>query len=109
MKTILVSLAAMMSVSASAYDYCAKFKNNVHEVKVKQLSERLMYSWEEFCDHPRIMDVQHEVRNYFYMDSQEFEDHNVYTLHYNEYSCDYHFNIPRGTWMKEKDYCYNTW
>ncbi len=109
MKNILLVTATLMSLSTNAYDYCSKFENNDHEQTVRQLSERLRYSWEEFCDHNRIMDVQHEVRSYYYQDSDQFEDHNVYTLHYNEYSCEYHYNISRTNWQKERDYCYNTW
>ena len=108
MKKMLLILP-ILATQTFAYDYCSKFEEGEHASKVKYLSQRLDYSWEEFCDHARIMDVQHEKRNYFYMDSNEFEDHNVYTIHYNEYSCEYHYNIVRSTWMTEKDYCYNTW
>ncbi len=109
MKNILLSVLALSSLSTAAYDYCAKFEDNNHEVKVRALATRLAYDWAEFCDHDRIMDVQHEVRRYYYRDTDQFEDHNVYTLHYNEYSCEYHYNLVRENWIKDKDYCYNTW
>jgi len=109
MKTLTTLGLILIALQVSAYDYCAKFEDNAHELKVRQLSERLAYEWEEFCDHPRIMDVQHEIRRYYYQDTDQFEDHNVYTLHYNEYSCEYHYNVGRKNWFKEKDYCYNTW
>jgi len=109
MKKIVHISCLLLAGQTSAYDYCSKFSDNQHTPLVKELSQRLNYGWDAFCHHSRILDVQHELRRYFYNDSSEFEDHSVYTLHYNEYSCEYHYNLIRENWIKDKDYCYSTW
>ena len=105
----LIALGLLCLAFSSHAHLCTKFEGREDMELVLELAEKLMYSPAELCQHQRIMDIQPEVRSYYYQDSDEFEDHKVLTLHYNEYSCEYHFNLVREEWMDARNYCYNTW
>lgn len=91
-------------------DKCQRYHKDIEMMSLlDQLADRLKYKFDEFCTNIRIWDIQKEVRRYYYRDTDEMENHQVITLHYNEYSCEYHFNLDRQKWMKGRDYCYNTW
>lgn len=61
------------------------------------------------CNLKRILDIQNESRNYYYADKDQIETHQVMSLHYSEYSCEYHYNTERLKWMIDRQYCYSTW
>lgn len=87
---------------------CTKFESRpAVQTVVQILAKKLSYSMEQLCNHERILDIQDEPRRFFYQDSGQYETHTVITLHYNEYSCEYHYNAGRSQWQKE--YCYSTW
>lgn len=104
---ITFTLFFSLNVHANLCSYLSK--NNDASSTVKKLATKLNYSYEQLCTHPRILAIQDEERSYYYSDSNDFENHLVITLHYSEYSCEYHYNSTRLTWNTEKQYCYNTW
>lgn len=92
------------------HDKCIRYNKKPELIDLlEQLADRMNYTYEEFCTNIRIWDIQKETRQYYYRDTDQMEPHSVITVHYNEYSCEYHYNDIRQQWMKSRDYCYNTW
>ena len=97
------------SFSAMAVNHCIRYEKNIDKASlIQQLSKRLSYQYNELCTLERIADIQFEERRKFHKDTNEYENHQVVTLHYWEYSCEYHFNLDRKQWNREFDYCYST-
>ncbi len=44
----------ILATQTFAYDYCSKFEEGEHASKVKYLSQRLDYSWEEYIPVPAV-------------------------------------------------------
>lgn len=108
MKTLLFTILSLFLADTQAVNHCKRYENSENTELVIALSEKLLYEYSEFCEQERIADLQVEVRRYYYRDSDEFEDHKVLTVHYWEYSCEYHFNLVRENWQDERNYCYST-
>lgn len=107
--TLLASifLVATTATANEVTRYCEKQQSNpVHAELLKALAQKLSYDYNEFCNSPRIIDVFFEDRSVYNRESDTYEDHKFITLHYNEYSCQYTFNLVKKAWGKQ--HCYNT-
>lgn len=107
----LISLfLVLFSFSTFSSSLCQKQKFNDFEIEViSELAVKLDYSMDELCSNPRIFDIQKEKRVVFNRKTQKSEAHLVITLHYNEYSCEYHFASEKLAWANDYNYCYSTW
>lgn len=108
MKSLLLSMVLFFSVSAQAANHCQRYESSPNMNFIVELSKKLSYELSELCELERIADIQFEQRRYYYADSDQFESHKVITLHYWEYSCEYHFNLERDQWQNKRNYCYST-
>ena len=117
MKAVLAALLLVGSLSTASangrFNHCEKYLGKTSgngaiamPDLLQQLAAKLGYSYEELCQHPRIMDIYSEVRNLHNREKDTFELHQFITLHYNEYSCEYRFNLVTNSWGAQK--CYNT-
>lgn len=112
MKHLLISLLLVVGANASAaggggVDYCARYmENSTTAFLMQSLAQKLMYSYEEFCNHPRIMDVYQEDKLVYKRETDEYQKYKFVTVHYNEYSCEYQYNLDEKRWAKQE--CYNT-
>lgn len=107
MKKVSLVFVGVLLFSFNSYglDFCAKYQGSDLEL-VSMLAEKLFYTRDKLCSHPRILDIQKEIRSAYYVDVDSYEDLIVLTLHYNEYSCEYHYNRKRKLWSRQS--CYNT-
>lgn len=87
---------------------CKKFEGGLDYKTVENLALKLNYSFEEFCNSNRILDIQKEIRYLYNYSADQSLKHQVFTLHYNEYSCEYHYVDFFKSWDDERAYCYNT-
>lgn len=98
------------SVNASfalSVDKCEQYSNNKEVIKVLEiLSQKLSYTFSEFCENPRIMDIYQTRIDVYMAELDEYHEHISVTLHYNEYSCEYRYNVILNDWGKQQ--CYNT-
>jgi hypothetical protein len=109
-KIILIALLTLSISSIQGANLCTRYENDgKFHALLENLAEKLFYDFTTFCQESRIGDIQKEVRRYYYQDSDQYEDHTVVTLHYVDYSCEYHFNLERREWITSRQYCYNTW
>ena len=101
-------LVLFSAVNAGAHTLCDKFAERpAIQTIVHMLAKKLSYTTDELCTNARIFNIQDEQRRFYYADTDRYEDHTVITLHYGEYSCEYHYNTARSEWKKQ--YCYSTW
>lgn len=104
----IIFLFVLAAGPVGAHTLCDKFAGRPQiETVVQMLAKKLSYTPEELCTLPRLFDIQDEQRRFYYADTDRYEDHTVITLHYGEYSCEYHYNTGRAEWKKQ--YCYSTW
>lgn len=108
MKLLIIFFSFFLAAQTMfAQNLCAQFPTNSHkEGLLKELSTRLNYSYEEFCSNNRILAIYDEVRKVYYAESDEYHDHLFITLHYNEYSCEYQYDLNDRQWRDQ--HCYNT-
>jgi hypothetical protein len=110
MKRILLCFIALSAMSASAgpVNYCERYlSNQLNNFLMHSLAEKLGYTYEEFCVHPRILDVFQEDRRVYHKETDSWQDYRFVTIHYNEYSCEYRYNLNQSRWLGQ--HCYNTW
>lgn len=108
MRYVLAATVVFASLTLEARTLCDKFQSRPElQTVVHMLAKKLSYTADELCQNPRIADIQDEQRRFYYADTDRYETHTVITLHYSEYSCEYHWNAGRSDWMKQ--YCYSTW
>ncbi len=106
-KYILVAIV-LSSSPAFAVNHCKQYEKNAFLTQLLQsLSARLSYTHEEFCNSERIMDIFREERLVYHQEDDQYHPYEFITLHYNEYSCEYQYNIDGQKWASQ--YCYNTW
>lgn len=110
MKLIAACLLLCFSSSALANPHCGRYLSDARKTEVlESLADELLYSYDELCSHARIQNIQMEQGEFYYDDTKEFEVHDIVTIHYNEYSCEYHHNVARKLWQSGLHRCYNTW
>lgn len=110
MKSILMGLFVFFTLNFSfavAPNHCIQY-NHKPEVRkaLEALAVKLSYSYDEFCGSTRILDIHQEERLIYNQPKDEYDNHLVITLHYNEYSCEYKYNLVDESWGNQ--YCYST-
>lgn len=104
---LIVGLGASVSAFAGPVDFCARYaKKPVADKLIRSLADKLQYSYEAFCTADRIMDVFQEDKLVYHKETDSFQPYIFVTIHYNEYSCEYQFNLQQDRWAKQE--CYNT-
>ena len=104
---ILGVLIFSQSIRAYEVNHCAQFDADPEMSRLLySLSEKLSYSYEELCSEPRIFDIFSERRQVYYLESDSYHEHMFITLHYNEYSCEYQFDMVMDQWADQ--HCYST-
>ena len=106
MRALLLSVFLLSSVSfAQTQNHCAKFegKGKIEEL-IKKLSKKLFYSYEEFCAHPRILDIYNEQRLVYHSEDDSYHPYEFITLHYAEQSCEYQYSLDHERWGDQVRY-----
>lgn len=92
----------------SVAKYCQRYgQNEVSSKLMHDLAAKLMYSYEDFCASDRIMDVFQEDRLVYHREDDTYQKYKFITVHYDEYSCEYQYNLDYNYWGSQS--CYNTW
>ncbi len=104
---LVIALSFAYSASA-ARNHCFQFLGHeVHEPLVKELAYKLKYNVAEFCNSERIQDIFIEDRLVYHRSDDQYHPYKFITIHYNEYSCEYSYDLNGKRWGHQE--CYNTW
>ncbi|MCO5113225.1 MAG: hypothetical protein M9899_03520 [Bdellovibrionaceae bacterium] len=93
---------------AAPNDHCAPYAHDSEVISVIEiLAPMLSYEYHELCESERVMAIYPTRVNVYNQEKDEYQEHISITLHYNEYSCEYRYNMVELRWGKKQ--CYNTW
>lgn len=93
---------------AAPNDHCAPYAHDNEVISVIELmAPMLSYEYHELCELDRLMAIYPTRVGVYNREKDEYQEHISITLHYNEYSCEYQYNLAELRWGKKQ--CYNTW